>query len=89
MLRYSELSKSQKAIIKAMKSGNVLQWHSDTMSFYIHGIGLPYKLAAKSVNALKNRGYIEEWLRDKNFIRYSINVEFLTSDNLKAMEQDK
>jgi hypothetical protein len=87
MLNYSELSKPQQAIIKAMRQGYELKWHKDIGQFRIHGNGLPYKVATSSVDSLINRHYIEECFRDNETILYYINIELLTSENLKAMEK--
>lgn len=76
MLKYSELSKPQQAIIKAMQSGNVLKWHKDIGQFHIiQTNGMDYRVATSSVDALINRHYILECFNGINIIVYALNVE--------------
>ncbi|MFA5299563.1 MAG: hypothetical protein WC389_15345 [Lutibacter sp.] len=88
MLKYSELSKPQQAIIKAMRQGHQLKWIKDIGRFQIiQTNGISYRVATSTIDALINRHYIEECYRDKEYILYYINIEFATPSNLDAMEK--
>jgi hypothetical protein len=89
MLNYSELSKPQKAVIKALHQGHELQWEMDIGQFQIHQKnGMVYRAATSTVDSLIVRHFIECHFKDDKIEAYRLNAQFLTPENLKAMEKE-